>query len=368
MSQTVPGIPQLLGALQPDAIVAARYRLLAPIDEGGCGQVWRALQQDNRTLVAIKFPRPDLGVDQRERFASELQILKHLPKHPHLVQLLDEGMFEGQPFLVMEYFPKTLSAWLNEHRLARRLPDLFTVYRLFAQICDAVGTTHRLPIPIIHRDINPRNIMLYEDPLLGLSAKVLDFGIGRIGKRLHTQTGECIGTPGYMSPEQLSGDAEHVGTSSDVFSLGVLAYVMLCLEHPLTGVGVRRKDVPGPLWDVIATATNPQQAQRYNDARALRTAWLNSIAFVYNITSHELASAMTHATKERASLSQVRSDGVVAMQMEEQETEKLPQEVTKLTVQPIEPEAVTARSSSSPKLLWDVQRMRLWWKRLHDSA
>ena len=162
MSQTVPGIPQLLGALQPDAIVAARYRLLAPIDEGGCGQVWRALQQDNRTLVAIKFPRPDLGVDQRERFASELQILKHLPKHPHLVQLLDEGMFEGQPFLVMEYFPKTLSAWLNEHRLARRLPDLFTVYRLFAQICDAVGTTHRLPIPIIHRDINPRKITSVE--------------------------------------------------------------------------------------------------------------------------------------------------------------------------------------------------------------
>lgn len=368
MSQTVPGIPQLLGAIQPDAVVAARYTLLAPIDEGGCGQVWRALQQDNPTLVAIKFPRPDLGADQRERFASELQILKHLPKHPHLVQLLDEGVFEGQPFLVMEYFPKTLSAWLNEHQAARRLPDLFTVYRLFAQICDAVGAAHRLAIPIIHRDINPRNIMLYEDPLQGLSAKVLDFGIGRIGKRLHTQTGECIGTPGYMSPEQLSGDAEHVGTSSDVFSLGVLAYVMLCLEHPLTGANTHRKDVPGQIWDVIATATNPQRALRYNDARALRTAWLNSIEFVYNITSHELASAMTQATKERASLSQAGSDGVVAMQMEEQETEKIRQEVTKITAQPIEPAAVTVRSSSSPKLLWDVQRMRLWWKRFHDSA
>lgn len=367
MPQTVPGIPQLLGALHPDVVVAARYTLLDPVDEGGCGQVWRALDQNTKSYVAIKFPRPDLGSEQRERFASELQILKHLPRHPHLVQLLDEGRFEGQPFLVMEYFPKTLSAWLKEHRMQRRYPDLLTVYRLYCQICDAVGAAHRQPIPIIHRDINPRNIMLYNDAQDRLAAKVLDFGIGRIGKRLHTQTGECIGTPGYMSPEQMNGNAADVGTGSDVYALGILAFEMLCLEHPLTGSGVRRSDVPRLIWDVIATATHPQISQRYTDAQALRTAWINGILFAYGLTTPHSDSVPSETTHSRPATSSRRSDAIILAAMEEQETAKIPQEITKITVQPIEQEPVTARSPSGPKQPWDIQRMRHWWKRFLDA-
>lgn len=367
MPQTVPGIPQLLVSLHPDAVISSRYTLKGLIDEGGCGQVWLAMDAVTNKQVAIKFPRVDQGSDQRERFASELQILKLLPHHPHLVQLLDEGVFEGQQFLVMEYFPKTLSAWLNEHRAMRQLPALFTVYRLFAQICDAVAAAHRLPVPIIHRDINPRNIMLSEDARGELSAKVLDFGIGRIGKRQHTQTGECIGTPGYMSPEQMNGDAADVGTGSDVYSLGILAFEMLCLEHPSTADTAPRSDVPRLLWDVIATATHPRISQRYNDAQALRTAWGNCIAFAYEQSVAQGVPTLRETTHLRPNVEVSSSNGVVAFQQEEQETQPTAVQNTKITARPLAEEPVTVRSSSNPRLPWDIQKMRHWWNRLRRA-
>ena len=156
MSQTIPAIHIGLMSLKEGQIVGERYRLDRLIAQGGFGAVWRAKDLESGREVAVKFPRPDLASGNvRVRFASELRILRLLPKHPHIVEFLTQGVSDGAPFLVMELLPNSLHAWLDQHRKESLKTPLFVVAPLFAQICKGVGAAHRLPDhePIVHREL-----------------------------------------------------------------------------------------------------------------------------------------------------------------------------------------------------------------------
>ncbi|MBS1858142.1 MAG: protein kinase [Acidobacteria bacterium] len=203
------------------------YRLLEQIGTGGMGLVYKAVREDDFSkLVAVKVllaPEPAAVA----RFRHERQILAGL-EHPNIARLLDGGTSrDGAPFLVMEYVEgRPLDRYVEEERLSTR--DILTLIR---KICDAIAYAHRKLI--VHRDLKPGNILVTADG----EPKVLDFGIARLmdGTALRTRTGPGAMTLEYASPEQVLGSA--IGTATDVYSLGVIAYELLCGVRPYTNAG-----------------------------------------------------------------------------------------------------------------------------------
>jgi eukaryotic-like serine/threonine-protein kinase len=205
--------------------VLGDYRVLEVIGEGGMGTVYRAVRADAEyhQAVAIKVVRG--GFDSTalaERFRQERQILADL-NHPHIARLLDGGTTpDGLPYLVMEFVAgQPIKKYCEQHKLgiAERV-------RLFRQACSAVEFAHQRLI--IHRDLKPANILVTEDA----QVKLLDFGVAKLlADEDATQTiGMHWLTPAYASPEQVSGKA--MTTASDVYSLGVVLYELLCGHSP----------------------------------------------------------------------------------------------------------------------------------------
>ena len=213
------------GALRVGQVLGD-YRVVEVIGEGGMGTVYRGVRADAEyeQAVAIKIVRG--GIDSAtlaERFRQERQILANL-NHPNIARLLDGGTTpDGLPYLVMEFIAgKPLTAYCDEHKLgvAERV-------RLFRQACSAVEFAHhRL---VIHRDLKPGNILVTDDG----QVKLLDFGVARL-VAAEGDAQQTIGmhwlTPAYASPEQVSGEA--MTTASDVYSLGVILYELLCGHSP----------------------------------------------------------------------------------------------------------------------------------------
>jgi WD40 repeat protein/serine/threonine protein kinase len=218
------------------------YRICRLLGAGGMGIVYEAEQEcPIRRRVALKVIRA--GLNTREvvaRFEGERQALA-LMNHPNIARVFDAGATEeGWPYFVMEYVP---GVRITEHC------DQFSLsvherLGLFAQVCQAVQHAHQRGI--IHRDLKPSNVlvMVQDDKPL---PKIIDFGVAKVLRReltdrtLVTQTGRLIGTPLYMSPEQLElGDLE-VDTRTDIYALGVLLYELLVATWPyrLTSQAVR---------------------------------------------------------------------------------------------------------------------------------
>jgi non-specific serine/threonine protein kinase/serine/threonine-protein kinase len=209
------------------------YHILEPIGEGGMGIVFRAEQRGplNR-IVALKLIK--LGMDTRQviaRFESERQALAMM-RHPNVASVLDAGETDaGRPYFVMEYVSgESITAFADQHGLTLRQR-----LELFTQACDAVQHAHQKAI--IHRDLKPSNILVTTEsgkPMV----KVIDFGIAKalsqttVEKTLFTETGQLVGTPEYMSPEQAEGTGLDVDTRSDVYSLGVILYELLAGALP----------------------------------------------------------------------------------------------------------------------------------------
>ncbi|MEO8195625.1 MAG: serine/threonine-protein kinase [Thermoanaerobaculia bacterium] len=206
------------------------YRLVRLLGEGGMGRVFLAERADGefRQEVAIKLLSWFLGGDENaaRRFRSERQILARLT-HPNIARLLDGGTTtKGQPFLVMERVDGVpVDEFVENNRLA--LPELL---RLFLKICAAVQVAHQNLV--VHRDLKPGNILVTADG----EPKLLDFGIAKLlsteaaGDAAETRRGEALLTPRYASPEQVRGEA--IGTSSDIYSLGVILYELLAGQAP----------------------------------------------------------------------------------------------------------------------------------------
>jgi serine/threonine-protein kinase len=205
------------------------YRLLRPLGTGGMGEVWLAERSDGALQRQVALKLPTLGARRAvlmQRFARERDILASL-EHPHIARLYDAGVAgDGQPYLALEFVEgRRIDDWCRE-----RASPLAERIGLVLQVADAVTYAHsRL---VLHRDLKPANILVDD---VG-RVRLLDFGIARLmeGEQAEetqlTQIGGRALTVDYASPEQIRG--EPIGTASDVYSLGVVAYELLAGAKP----------------------------------------------------------------------------------------------------------------------------------------
>ena len=272
-----------------ERVVAAlghQYQVESEIGRGGMSVVYRARDIRLNRTVAIKVLPPELAYDPaiRTRFTREAQTSAQL-SHAHIVPIYDVGEREG-----IAYFVMALVTGGNLAALLAREPrqPIDEVRRLLCEIADALAYAHLRGV--IHRDVKPDNVLLDAD---SGRAIVTDFGIARAieaGTRL-TITGNALGTPQYMSPEQAVGEREIDGRS-DIYSLGVVAYQMLTGRLPFTGgntmalllkhVNERplpivdlRPDAPKPLRDAIERALMKAPEDRWPTAASMRQAILS---------------------------------------------------------------------------------------------
>ncbi|MBI3925987.1 MAG: serine/threonine protein kinase [Armatimonadetes bacterium] len=201
-----------------------RYRLVEPLGRGGMGRIYRAVHetelQDGH--VAIKILDPDHLRDPefRSRFWRECQVCREF-SHPNIVQVRDVGMENGRCFLVMEYLEgSTLRSRIG------RLSDRQARDMLLA-VMAALSYAHERGV--VHRDLKPENVMMAPDG----TVKVMDFGLARRFNDSEelTRTGQMLGTPAYMAPEQVE-DGRRAGPAADQYSVGVLAFEMLTGRLP----------------------------------------------------------------------------------------------------------------------------------------
>lgn len=258
-----------------------KYVLDKQLGQGAMGAVYLAHDPATGQHVAIKtmalareFTGDDL-VDARNRFLREADMAGRL-QHPDIVQILDAGETEGLAWIAMELIDGTD---LGQHTQPARLLPLPVVLRAIARVADALAYAHTRGVT--HRDIKPENIML-DLPREGV--KVMDFGVARLADASRTRTGVVLGTPTYMSPEQLSG--QHVDGRTDLYSLGVTLFQLLTGRLPCEadslGALMRaiaretppnvcelRPELPPALGDVVALALQKHPATRYSSGEQM---------------------------------------------------------------------------------------------------
>lgn len=209
------------------------YELRGEIHRGGQGVVYEAIQQSTRRTVAIKIPLhgPFASRSLRRRFEREIELVSAL-KHPNIIAIIDSGLtLDGRPYLVMDRVDGLpIDLYVRKDRLA-----LDRVLALFASVCAAVNHAHQRGV--IHRDLKPSNILIdaYGSP------RILDFGLAKAADYATDVTvslgGELIGSLPYMSPEQALSGADVPDVRSDIYSLGVLLYLLLTGRHPYVVTG-----------------------------------------------------------------------------------------------------------------------------------
>jgi serine/threonine protein kinase len=206
-----------------------RYQIVKELGRGSMGVVYLARDPNIDRLVAVKVLRQDRSADDMfvKRFLKEAKVIGRL-SHPHTVMVHDIGEEQGDIYIAMEYIDgRPLSDIIKEKHL-----DAKEVVEFGVQIAETLEYAHQRGV--IHRDIKPSNIIVQPDGQI----KITDFGIARIedsSTTLQTQAGETMGTPSYMSPEQVLGQT--VDRRSDLFSLGVVLYELSTGKRPFGGEG-----------------------------------------------------------------------------------------------------------------------------------
>lgn len=221
--------------IEKDSVVASKYRLLAQVGLGGMGAVWAARHMALDMSVAIKFVIADVNDEAfqmvRARFEREARLSARI-RSAHVIEVKDYGVEEDVPYLVMELLEgeDLAKRMKREHRLSLR--DLNIILR---NVCKALSAVHAAGV--VHRDLKPGNIFLARVGVEEIT-KVLDFGVAKgidmSGDDGMTRTGMLIGTPIYMSPEQVR-DAKRVDGRSDLWSLAVIAFRALTDSLPFSG-------------------------------------------------------------------------------------------------------------------------------------
>lgn len=254
-----------------------RYEIVAELGQGAMGVVYKATDPLIDRVVAIKTINLNLAEDEQEefeaRFYQEAKAAGRL-SHPNIVTIFDVGKSDDLAYIAMEFLQgRELRDILND---GERLP-VQQVLDLVAQVASGLGYAHEHGI--VHRDIKPSNIMVIRDG----HVKITDFGIARMeSASVRTQTGMVLGSPKYMSPEQVMG--KNVDSRSDNFSLGVMLYEMLTGQAPFNGENVNaimyqtlnvtpappgnlNKNIPEMLNFIVAKALAKSVDDRYQSAK-----------------------------------------------------------------------------------------------------
>lgn len=199
-----------------------RFVIGASIAAGGAGRVYEARDRDTGTRVAVKMLAPDVEQDAeaRERFCREAEVMARLT-HPNIVRVLDVGEVAGRLYMAMELVDGLpLGDYLRAHPalpLAQRVS-------LIVQIYGGLAAAHAQGV--VHRDVKPGNILVQPDGRV----KLLDFGLARLRHSTLTGLGRVVGSPGYMSPEQVEG--RQVDERSDIFSAAAVGVLVLTGQPP----------------------------------------------------------------------------------------------------------------------------------------
>jgi serine/threonine-protein kinase len=264
-----------------------RYEVQQEIGEGAMGRVYRAFDPLVRRMVAIKTIRPEVltketAEEYLRRFRREAQAMGPL-SHPNIVSVYDVG----EDYFVMEYVEGNSLQSL----LAERAPlTVAEALRILAPVAEAIDYAHRFGI--VHRDIKPANILIQPDG----QPKLMDFGVARLSTSVTTGSGQLLGSPSYMAPEQIEGDKSMPLTpSTDLFSFGVVAYEALTGRRPFLG-----DSVAAILYRIVHEPAPPPRAlnerlpPHYDDAfhRALAKSpdhrFPNALSFVTALCGEEI--------------------------------------------------------------------------------
>ena len=262
---------------------AGRYQIIEELGKGGMGKVYKVHDTKIKEKIALKLIKPDIAKDKKtiERFSNELRLARKI-RHKNICQMFDLGEDRGTHFITMEFVPGQ-----DLKGLIRQTGQLAvgTTINIAKQICDGLTEAHKSGV--VHRDLKPSNIMIDKEG----DVRIMDFGIARSmeGKGI-TGAGVMIGTPEYMSPEQVEG--KEVDQRSDIYSLGVILYEMVTGRVPFEGdtpftIGMKHKgempqnpkelntQISDDLSRVILRCLEKGKKQRYQSAGDVRSELTN---------------------------------------------------------------------------------------------
>ncbi len=235
-----------------DGWIDEKFRLVEKLGEGGFGLVYKAEQvKPINRLVAVKIIKAGMDTHQViSRFDTERRSLA-LMEHPNIARVLDAGeTLRGQPYVVMELVRgSSITSYAKKHELT--IPQRI---ELFIPVCHAVNHAHQKGI--IHRDLKPSNVMVMEEDGVP-TGKVIDFGIAKVlehknqGQTLATGMDQLIGTPGFISPEQIMHGSSHVDTRSDVYALGSILLELLSGKPLVSPMDMAQKPMHHILRDQV---------------------------------------------------------------------------------------------------------------------
>ncbi|HQR47101.1 MAG TPA: serine/threonine-protein kinase, partial [Thermoanaerobaculia bacterium] len=239
-----------LAALPEGTEIGSRYRVVKLLGRGGMGAVYRCRDEELQRDVALKVIRPEIAADPDvlDRFKREIQLSSRIT-HRNVLRVYDLGEADGVRFLTMEFVEgDDLS---NLLRKAGSFPVSRLVH-LFRQVCEGLKAAH--DEGVVHRDLKPQNVMVDAEDRVHLT----DFGLAKnLGGTAMTELGAVMGTPAYMSPEQVRGEA--VDRRADIYSLGVILYEMASGQTPFSGGSVyevmmrRLTTAPKPITELNAS-------------------------------------------------------------------------------------------------------------------
>jgi len=265
-------------AERPELTQLGRYRVDALVGRGAMGAVYRGIDLASGRVVALKtlaLAREFNGealAEARARFTRESDTAARL-QHPGIVGVYEAGEDQGLAYIAMEF---VVGHNLAEHTTAGQLLTAAQVVAIGARVAEALGHAHRQGV--VHRDIKPANVLV--DSALSI-VKVADFGIARITDAARTRTGLMLGTPSFMSPEQMAGG--RIDGRSDIYSLGVMLYQLLAgalphasesmarlmyaiVNEPAPDVRSVRPELPEALARIVARALEKRVERRPADA------------------------------------------------------------------------------------------------------
>ena len=259
--------------------LSERYEVIEELGRGGMGRVYRVVDKKIDEEVALKLLNPEVGADKRmiQRFKNELKLARKIA-HRNVCRMYHLGEEEGTSYITMEYVPgEDLKSFI---RRSEQL-SIGKAISIGKQVCEGLAEAHHLGV--VHRDLKPQNIMIDREG----NAKIMDFGIARsLGGKGLTGEGVVIGTPDYMSPEQVEG--KEVDQRSDIYALGVILYEMTTGRIPFEGetpfsVAVKHKteaprdpielnsQIPDDLSVVILKCLEKEREKRYQSVGEVRS-------------------------------------------------------------------------------------------------